>query len=340
MPTIGLLGGSFDPIHKAHLAMAKAILKDGCQEVWFLPCVVSPLKDRTLSSFDLRKKMIEAAIRPYRKMKVCTIEKELASPSYTIHTLTALKKKYPDVHFVFYIGNDQAKQLNLWKDIEACFKLAEFRCFKRNEERVDCPYPIKSVTFKPMDISSTQVRRGKFFDTVKPVRNLIWKYGLYLEEFVSAQMSEKRFNHSVSVANLSKEIAHAHGLNEDEAYRSGLLHDVCKQWPKEKSEAWMKCYEASHLDEPIAIWHGYLCDHFLKRYFPVNKTIQQAVHWHVLGKGKNPIADIVYMADKLDPLRDYDSSQEIEFAKRNLKAAKAVVYEQQQAYLTKEKVNG
>ena len=42
---IALLGGSFDPIHKGHLELAKAILKDGCQEVWFLPCKASPLKE-------------------------------------------------------------------------------------------------------------------------------------------------------------------------------------------------------------------------------------------------------------------------------------------------------
>lgn len=337
MPTIGLLGGSFDPIHKAHLAMAKAILKDGCSEVWLLPCVSSPLKDRKLTSFKIREEMIQAAIKPYRKMKVCSIEKDLPSPSYTVQTLKALKKRYPTYQFVFYIGNDQAKQLLAWKDIETCLELCEFRCFKRDEETIESPFPLHCVNFKPMDISSTKVRQGHFFDTVKPVRNLIWKYGCYLEEFTRAQMSEKRFNHSLSVANLSKEIANAHGLDEDEAYRAGLLHDICKQWSKEKSEAWMQCYEKSHIEEPVAIWHGYLCDHFLKRYFPISKTIAQAVHYHVIGKSENPIANIVYMADKLDPLRDYDSSAEIALAKMNIKKAKEVVYQQQQAYIKKEK---
>ena len=66
---VGLLGGSFDPIHKGHLALAKAILKDGCQEVWFLPCIQSPLKERQLTDFEDRCKMIQLAIKPYRKMR-------------------------------------------------------------------------------------------------------------------------------------------------------------------------------------------------------------------------------------------------------------------------------
>ena len=66
---IGLLGGSFDPIHKGHLELAKSILKDGCSEVWFLPCLSSPLKDRKLTDFHDRVKMIQLAIAPFKKMK-------------------------------------------------------------------------------------------------------------------------------------------------------------------------------------------------------------------------------------------------------------------------------
>ena len=55
---IGLLGGSFDPIHKGHLELAKAILKNGCHEVWLLPCQSSPLKERGLSNFEDRVNMI------------------------------------------------------------------------------------------------------------------------------------------------------------------------------------------------------------------------------------------------------------------------------------------
>lgn len=334
---IGLFGGSFDPIHKGHLELAKAILKDGCNEVWFLPCKASPLKERVLSDFKHRVNMIQCAISPFKKMKVCTIENDLPVPSYTITTLKELKKKY-NYEFIFYIGNDQAKQLHHWKDIDECMKLVEFRVFKRGEEMIECVYPLKRVVFQPVDISSTKVRQGAFYDVCKPVRNYIWANRLYLDEFVRNQVDEKRYNHSISVANVCKELAKAHHLNEEDAYVIGLLHDVCKKWSYEKSEAWMKCFECENINEPVAIWHGYLVDHYLKRMFKIKeKYILNAVHHHVKGDSHNPYAQIVYIADKCEPLRGYDATYELALAKKNLKEAVEMVMLEQKAYLNKEK---
>ena len=76
---IGLLGGTFDPIHNGHLAIAKTALKRlRLDQVWFIPSLKTPLKDRELTPFELRVIMMEKALRPYRKMKLCLIEKRSA----------------------------------------------------------------------------------------------------------------------------------------------------------------------------------------------------------------------------------------------------------------------
>lgn len=336
---IGLLGGSFDPIHNGHLQLAKAILKDGCEEVWFIPCVASPLKNHCLSDFDVRVDMIQAAIKPFKKMKVCTIEKKLPIPSYTYNTLTLLTKQNPQVQFVFYIGNDQAKQLDQWYQIEKCFQLCEFKVFKRDEAEVECCYDLKTMELPLIDISSTNVRNGRMQDVPKSVRHLIWEKGLYLDSMVKHAVKPWRYEHSLSVAALSKDIAKANHLDEEMAYRAGLLHDYCKDMPHEASKAWMRLKEAKHIQEPEAIWHGYLVDHLLKRKFVIHDSnILKAVHHHVEGKSHNPYAQIVFIADKCDPLRAYDASETIALAKRNLKKAKEVVRLDQIAYLKKGKV--
>lgn len=339
--TVGLLGGSFDPIHKGHLELGKKILKDGCDEVWYIPCQASPLKERKISDFDLRVKMIRAAIRPFKKMVCNEVERNLPVPSYTINTLRILKKRYPDYQFRFYIGNDQAKQLHRWNDIEKCFELAEFRVFKRGDETVTCQYNLESMNNDLLPYSSTEIRKGRMQDVPKAALHVLWKHRMYLDTVLAHAMSEKRYNHSVSVAKLSKQLASAHGLDEDIAYTAGLMHDICKEWPYEKSEAWMKCYESKYLDEPSAIWHGYLADHALKKLFPVTeKKILQAVHHHVKGECKDPYAMIVYMADKLDPSRDYDSSKTIKLAMKDLNAGYQQVRFDQYQYLKKEnKIN-
>lgn len=333
---IGLLGGSFDPIHKGHLALAKAILHDGCQQVWFLPCVKSPLKENELSNYEDRVKMIQLAIKPFKKMKVCTIEKNLPSPSYTVKTLKELKKKYQG-EFVFYIGNDQAKQLDQWKDIETCMQLAEFRVFKRDSEEIECPYPLKEVSFKRMDVSSTKVRQGAFHDVCKSVRHYIWENRLYLDEFVRNSMKEKRYVHSVSVANVCAELARCHHLNEKDAYVIGLVHDICKAWDQEKSARYMKCFKED-MSLPFPIWHGVLSDHYLNRVFCVKeKHILKAIHHHVNGNHANPYSQIVYIADKCEPLRNYDTTFELALARKSLKDAVKLVQEEQMEFIKKEK---
>ena len=68
---IGLLGGTFDPIHNGHLAIAKTALKQlRLDQVWFVPSLKTPLKDRVLTPFELRVAMMEKALQPYRRMKI------------------------------------------------------------------------------------------------------------------------------------------------------------------------------------------------------------------------------------------------------------------------------
>lgn len=336
---IGLVGGSFDPIHNAHLAMGKwALRKDHCDEVWYIPTVQTPLKDRVLTSYEVRAKMVKAAIKPYRHMKLCDIEQTLSAPSYTVKTLRALKKRYPNVEFIWYIGADQAAQLEKWKHIDECLKLAKFKIFRRNGETIRCAYELPVLDMAEYPVSSTQIRQGAFELCPPVVRSIIAKERLYIDEYVSHSMSEKRYRHSESVAKLSAELAAVHGLDTDAAYTAGMLHDICKQWPYEKAKCWMKTTFSQFLDEAPAIWHGYLGAVYVRRHYRLrDKKILNAIYHHVKGDSADPIARIVYMADKLDPLRDYDSSKEIALAKKDLRAAYELVYAQQQDYLKKEK---
>ena len=146
-----------------------------------------------------------------------------------------------------------------------------------------------------------------------------------------------RKGYDVKASDLSSDMIEMAKRKED-AYVIGLLHDICKCWDDEKSERFMKVYEKDHLDEPKAIWHGYLADHYLKRVFKIKeKHILKAVHHHVKGDCDDPYAQIVYIADKCEPLRGYDSSYELNLAKRNLKEAVYYVKQVQSEYIKKEK---
>lgn len=335
---IAILGGSFDPIHNGHIQIAKYAKRLlGIDEVWFMPTFDTPLKEKKLSSFEDRANMVRYAIAPYRYMKLCTLEKESAGKSYTVDTVRKLQALYPNYSFSWLIGSDQARQIEKWKDVNALMELVPFYVFTRNEAEIKTNYPLRFLTMPLIDISSTEIRSGhKLWMLPNTVRRYIAQHSLYIESMVEAAMNQHRFLHSISVANLCVELAKAHHVNEHQAYLAGILHDICKPWSKEKGMIWMENMEPALLHEHPNIWHGYIASTYLKRYYKIeDNQVLYAVRHHVKGSTKTPLAMILYIADKLDPSRGYESSETIELSKRNLYAGYQEVMKQQQVYLEK-----
>lgn len=342
---IAIIGGTFDPIHEGHLAMAKHVLKHHTiDEVWFMVAKDTPLKERKLTTYEVRCQLCYMAIKPYKNMRICTLENELAQTSYTIHTVKELYKRYQNHQFVWLIGADQAAQLQRWKNVEELVELIDFYVFPRNQQTITCTYPYTAMRMDLIEVSSSEIRRGKKrYMMPRFVRRYMDEQHLYLEEQVRSHMSEKRFLHSKGVAQLCVEIANAHGMDTQQAYLAGILHDVCKEWSIPQLEAYMKQFDPTLLEEPKAIWHGYVAAHAIGRSFGIyDKQIKNAIYHHVQGKSTQPLAMVVYVSDKLDPTRGYDSTSEIALCKQDLEKGFLLVHEQQDAYLKKEKtiVNG
>lgn len=337
---IAVIGGTFDPIHMGHLAMAKHVLRHHLvDEVWFMVAQETPLKERKISSFHDRAAMCERAVRPYRHMKVCTLEQELPGMSYTIRTVKELKKRWPAHTFVWLIGGDQAAQLDKWKDIEQLVNEIQFFVFPRNQETITCSYPYTAMQMQLMDVSSSDIRQGyKRWMLPKAVQWYIAKHYLYIEEAIAARMSEKRYNHSKSVAQLCVQLAKAHHVDVQKAYAAGILHDICKEWSKDRSLPYMRKLFPKYLEEAVAIWHGYVGSAYIKHALAIyDKEILQAIFHHVKGSKVSSLAMIVFISDKLDPSRGYDSSASIAICMKHLKHGYEVVKQEQLAYLKKEK---
>lgn len=337
---IALLGGSFDPVHDGHLQIAKTALKKmKIDQVWFMPCKDAPLKNGQTVSFHHRCEMVKRAIAPYRKMKLCRIEGELEGVSYTIRTVLELKKRYPHDSFSFLIGDDQALQFHKWKEADRLLEEVSFYVFSRVKDAV-LPKGMHRMYMDLIDVSSTDIRNGnKHWYLPKAVKRYMGQHYLYIESHVQQRMGEHRWNHSLSVAKLCKEIAHAHQLDEVVAWNMGIAHDVCKQLSKQKSEIWMKHHLPEHINEAVAIWHGYVGAKYTKnRLYVEDQRVISAIYHHVLGDGKSDYDIILYCADKLDPSRGYDSSKQIALCKKNLKLGFNRVKEEQYAYLCKEGV--
>jgi len=173
---VGLLGGTFDPPHTAHLVVAEwardALALD---EVWFVPAHVPPWKRaRVVASPAERLAMLRLAVsgRPY--LAVETVEYERPGPSYTADTLTTLRRRYPGVTFVFLLGSDALAGLPRWHGFPGILDLASFAVFVRPPHTPDAvshtieevaaaagvsPSRFVAVDVPPLGISSSLVRR-------------------------------------------------------------------------------------------------------------------------------------------------------------------------------------
>jgi nicotinate-nucleotide adenylyltransferase len=127
---IGILGGSFDPIHKGHLTLARESQKQfKLDKILFTPAQLPPHKreDPSLTPAPLRARMVALAISGEPTWELCETELSRPGVSYTVDTLRELRKIYPAPHQLFFIaGADSFYDLKGWRDPEEILKLSEW----------------------------------------------------------------------------------------------------------------------------------------------------------------------------------------------------------------------
>jgi nicotinate-nucleotide adenylyltransferase len=125
---IGILGGTFNPVHMGHLILAQDALEQfELSKVVFMPCACPPHKSvRDLIPAEHRAAMLEAAIEGDLRFQVSRDEIERDGISYTIDTARAMKLQYPESEIVFVIGSDSLMELHLWKEINALLEVCRF----------------------------------------------------------------------------------------------------------------------------------------------------------------------------------------------------------------------
>ena len=161
MSRVAIFGGSFDPIHNGHLALAGEVLSRGLAgEVWFMVTPQNPHKQgNTLSDEQLRLQMVQLAVEGTPAFKACDFEFALPRPSYTVHTLAALEQAYPDREFVLLIGADNWEKFHKWYKWETILSRYKIIVYPRgNEQEPPLPAGVVWLPAPLYDVSSTMVR--------------------------------------------------------------------------------------------------------------------------------------------------------------------------------------
>jgi nicotinate-nucleotide adenylyltransferase len=183
---IGVYGGTFDPIHCAHLILAReALEKLGLEQIIFVPAAISPHKlTQTPTLAAARVEMLRAAIEGEAQFSIDELELNRPPPSYTFDTITEFKRRSPHDHIFYLIGSDNLPRLETWHRFDELRELVQFVVLHRGAGEVHSDFP---TIGRHIDISATEIRKrvatGRSIRYLVPpaVEEIIARHQLYRE---------------------------------------------------------------------------------------------------------------------------------------------------------------
>lgn len=343
---IGIMGGTFDPIHYGHLMLAEQIRTSfHLDEVVFIPVGKAPHKPLQNAAtkqqrFDMTKYAIQT--NPYFSLSDIEIRKD--ETTYTIDTIIEMQKKLnPKDKLYFITGADAILLLDTWKDYKALIERVTFIGATRpgidedalrakiNELIILYHAKIELFFIPALAISSTDIRNrvlsGKSIRYLLPesVESYIHDHFLYvphhpdfhrLLNHLKSILSHKRFNHCVETAHMSRLLALHYGADPVKAEFAGLCHDLAKEI-KSKHMAELVDVFGIFKDPCIIntpnLAHGEVAACLLMRDFQVfDEEILDAVRWHTYGhRHMSLLSKIVYIADIIEKSRQFEGVTEI-----------------------------
>lgn len=342
--SLAILGGTFDPIHNGHLAIAEAVLVQfKPQKVLFIPAGAPPHKpDKPITDGKHRYQMILQSIARTPGLETTGMELERTGASYTIDTIRELKELCPAGSTIYFVlGQDAVEGILTWKNAAELLAMCRFiavprpgydtELFQTNIKHLQEEYgaTIHILDTQPLDISSTVVRDN--LAESRPVTALIpqeaeeyarknrlystTKFNLSDEHFqwaksrLQERLSPGRFVHSTGVVIEAEKLACHYGADITKARWAGLLHDCTKEYSADKKRA-LCAQWGIEPDEIVAghidLAHGLLGAEAAKRdYYIEDEEILQAIRYHILGHGGATLLDkIIVLADFIEPYRE------------------------------------
>lgn len=198
---IGIYSGSFNPVHRGHIALCDYLVEQGVvDEVWLIRSPLNPLKvdaAQTLAPDADREAMLRLAIEGHEGLQVCTIEDELPRPNYSINTFHALEERWPEHEFHLIVGADNWLVFDRWRAYDELLTRYHLIVYPRpgyaltQEEKLrlgeEALQNVRFVEAPQYDVSSTEIREAIGQGTEPPLLDLrVYAYikdkSLYLHD--------------------------------------------------------------------------------------------------------------------------------------------------------------
>lgn len=334
---IGILGGTFDPIHKGHLELAALALKQfELEKVIFIPTGVSYMKTG-VSLTKHRYEMCRLAISEYSDFDIDDEEIKREGNTYTYETLRYLKKKYAGSEICFIIGLDTLYSIESWKRVSEVLKNCTLLCANRLSEYSDKDIKKRIEELKEKysaeillldmelyPVSSTEIRNAYYNGTrVEEMKNhlpecvadYIFKNGLYskiemLKREMEIQLKPNRYLHTIGVYETAVKLARIYGANVEKTAQAALLHDCAKHMSLDEMNKICKDFGVSLRKiekDSAALLHGKAGAVLSNIQYDIDDSdVFDAIFHHTTGTPEmSLITQIIFVSDYIEPGRDH-----------------------------------
>ncbi len=333
MEYTAIFGGTFNPFHIGHYQILSALCEsDIIKRVLVMPDRIPPHKVCDFLADDSsRIEMCRIVCRDFNKAELCLVEFEREGKSYTVDTIKALLRNNPNEKYAVVCGADMISSLDTWHNFKELFSICSFIAFNRGGDKKFL-YDVERMRTlgaeilvfdnEITEISSTALRK-KLDKTMLPkaVFNYIIEAGVYMnreipeykeyKELLKSRLTQKRYYHSLCVADEAYRLAEKYGADSGKAYLAGLLHDITKNAPQEEHLNILETFGIIQNDiEKSAqkLWHAMSGSLYVKYLLHIDDVeIYDAIRYHTTAKADmSLLSKIIYLADFTSADRDYD----------------------------------
>lgn len=325
MKNIGILGGTFNPVHFEHIEIAKSAIKElSLDKLFIMPTFISPHKTLIPASAEDRINMLKLAFKGIDKVEISTYEVDKKGTSYTYQTAEEFKRIYKDANIYFICGGDMLNDFRTWKYPERILNSVNLAVFSREDYFTDFSEQEKffienykksfiKLNYNGKKCSSTKIRVYSAFSLplddicIKSVKDYILEHNLYVgdkyTDFVKSKLPLKRIIHTANVCVTALSKTKELNLDGKKVFTACALHDVAKYLSCEDYVGYEKI---PNMPSPVV--HAYLGAYICQTVLGItDEDIINAVRYHTSGRANMSVLEkLVFVADMIEEGRDYD----------------------------------
>ncbi len=329
MEKIGILGGTFNPVHNQHVALAKSAVSElGLDKLLVMPTFISPHKNTLPAPAYDRIEMLKIAFRGEDKIEISDYEIQKQGKSYTYLTVEHFKEKF-GAQIYFIVGGDMLTDFKTWKFPERILAACDLAVFDRDDFYTDYisereyfrarfGKEFVKLSYTGKSASSTKIRVytafGLSVDGIAPdgVGEYATKKGLYggdeYTEYIKRNLPLKRVKHTADVVIAALTKAKALGLDEKKVFIAATLHDCAKYVDPNTVEGF-----TLPNDVPPPVVHSFLGAFIAENKLGVtDPEILDAIRYHTSGKAEmTTLGKLIFVADMVEEGRVYDGVEKL-----------------------------